>query len=177
VTSASNNILLNPDDTVGLIVWSAAEIAVTMICIGIPVCRPLYKCWLEKLFGTFRSTRSASGYRKQQQQGKSGGSGQRYGLRTFGGGTMPVPSQWQPDTNDGEPTSDGDSETGTKGGGHKDGCNGTDKDCQKQGALDELALGINGPFNEAVAVGGASWRNGSEEEILAQTSGRRVTRP
>ncbi len=31
---------LELEDTVGLIVWSAAEIAVTMICIGIPVCRP-----------------------------------------------------------------------------------------------------------------------------------------
>lgn len=31
------------EDTVPLIVWSAAEIAVTMICIGLPVLRPLYK--------------------------------------------------------------------------------------------------------------------------------------
>ncbi|KAH6647736.1 hypothetical protein BKA67DRAFT_539582 [Truncatella angustata] len=36
-------------DTVGLIVWSTAEIAVTMICIGIPICRPLYKTFLETL--------------------------------------------------------------------------------------------------------------------------------
>jgi hypothetical protein len=137
-----------------------------MVCIGIPVCRPLYKCWLDKFFSTFHSTRSTSGYRKQQQQGKSGGSGQRYALRTFGGATIPGPSQRRADTNDGEPSSDGESETGTRVGVHKDGYSGTDKDSQKQSAFDELALGVNGPFNEAIAVGGASWKNGSEEEIL-----------
>ncbi|KAK5659586.1 hypothetical protein OQA88_788 [Cercophora sp. LCS_1] len=31
------------EDTVPLIVWSAVELAVTMICIGIPVLRPLYR--------------------------------------------------------------------------------------------------------------------------------------
>lgn len=36
-------------ETVSAIVWSAAEIAVTLICIGIPVCRPLYKRICQKL--------------------------------------------------------------------------------------------------------------------------------
>lgn len=43
---ASQNYL---KDTVGPIVWSVCEIAVTMICIGIPVCRPLYKRFFQKL--------------------------------------------------------------------------------------------------------------------------------
>lgn len=30
-------------DTVPLIIWSAAEMAVTLICIGIPVLRPLWR--------------------------------------------------------------------------------------------------------------------------------------
>ncbi|KAH8657362.1 hypothetical protein BGZ61DRAFT_371278 [Ilyonectria robusta] len=64
-------------DTVGLIVWSAAEIAVTMICIGIPVCRPLYKRYLDKW-----TSRDASKY---QEQIEGGGS---YPLRTFGGSTL-----------------------------------------------------------------------------------------
>ncbi|KAF9872682.1 hypothetical protein CkaCkLH20_09861 [Colletotrichum karsti] len=34
-------------DTVGLIVWHAAELATTLVCIGIPVCRPLFKSWLD----------------------------------------------------------------------------------------------------------------------------------
>ncbi|KAF5007139.1 hypothetical protein FDECE_6525 [Fusarium decemcellulare] len=63
-------------DTVGLIVWSAAEIAVTMICIGIPVCRPLYKKYLDKW-----TSRDASNYREQSEGGT-------YPLRTFGGSTM-----------------------------------------------------------------------------------------
>ncbi|KAM0547822.1 hypothetical protein ACHAPJ_010168 [Fusarium lateritium] len=61
-------------DTVGLIVWSAAEIAVTMICIGIPVCRPLYKKYIEKW-----TSRDASKYRD-----RSGS----YPLQTIGGSNM-----------------------------------------------------------------------------------------
>ncbi|KAF0315790.1 integral membrane protein pth11 [Colletotrichum asianum] len=63
-------------DTVGLIVWSAAEIAVTMICIGIPVCRPLYKQYLDRL------TSSDTGQYHERSHGGS------YGLRTFGGTSM-----------------------------------------------------------------------------------------
>ncbi|KAM0335134.1 hypothetical protein ACHAQA_000174 [Verticillium albo-atrum] len=64
-------------DTVGLIVWSAAEIAVTMICIGIPVCRPLYKKYLDKW-----TSRDASKYQHHSE-------GRSFPLRTFGGSTMP----------------------------------------------------------------------------------------
>lgn len=59
--------------TVGLIVWSAAEIAVTMICIGIPVCRPLYKQYLDKW-----TSRDGSKYKEQS----GGGS---HPLQTIGG--------------------------------------------------------------------------------------------
>ncbi|KAI5465272.1 hypothetical protein BGZ63DRAFT_410941 [Mariannaea sp. PMI_226] len=65
-------------DTVGLIVWSAAEISVTMICIGIPVCRPLYKRYLEKWTSRDRSN-------KYQQQSEGGS----YALQTYGGGKLP----------------------------------------------------------------------------------------
>ncbi|KAH7169286.1 hypothetical protein DER46DRAFT_624507 [Fusarium sp. MPI-SDFR-AT-0072] len=58
-------------DPAGLIVWSAAEMTVTMICIGIPVCRPLYK----------------NKYREQN-------SGASYPLQTIGGSTM-YPAQYQ----------------------------------------------------------------------------------
>ncbi|KAM6519004.1 hypothetical protein FALCPG4_012660 [Fusarium falciforme] len=81
-------------DTVGLIVWSAAEISVTMICIGIPVCRPLYKKYLEKL-----TSRDGSKYRNYQDRSERGS----YPLKTFGGSTM-RPGQ---DTKDGD-TSDGE---------------------------------------------------------------------
>ncbi|KAH7477973.1 hypothetical protein FOMA001_g10305 [Fusarium oxysporum f. sp. matthiolae] len=69
-------------DPVGLIVWSAAEMTVTMICIGIPVCRPLYKKYFSK-----RSSRNSSKYREQN-------SGAPYPLQTIGGSTM-YPAQVQ----------------------------------------------------------------------------------
>ncbi|KAI1871210.1 uncharacterized protein JN550_004655 [Neoarthrinium moseri] len=65
-------------DTVGLIVWSAAEIAVTMICIGIPVCRPLYKTFLDRLNSSI-----GSGYFKG-----SSAAAAPLALHTFGGTTM-----------------------------------------------------------------------------------------
>ncbi|KAM5354838.1 hypothetical protein ACJ41O_001484 [Fusarium nematophilum] len=39
---------LSTENSVGIIVWGAAEMAVTMVCIGIPICRPLYKRYLGK---------------------------------------------------------------------------------------------------------------------------------
>ncbi|RMJ03486.1 hypothetical protein CDV36_014978, partial [Fusarium kuroshium] len=44
-------------DSTGIIVWSAAEMAVTMICIGIPVCRPLYKNYISRLTSGGASSR------------------------------------------------------------------------------------------------------------------------
>ncbi|KAF9768753.1 hypothetical protein IL306_013901 [Fusarium sp. DS 682] len=63
-------------DPVGLIVWSAAEMTVTMICISIPVCRPLYKKYFSKW-----SSCGSSKYREQN-------SGASYPLQTIGGSTM-----------------------------------------------------------------------------------------
>ncbi|CAN8100113.1 unnamed protein product [Discula destructiva] len=36
-------------DTAPLIIWHAAELAATMVCIGLPICRPLYKVWMDKI--------------------------------------------------------------------------------------------------------------------------------
>ncbi|KAF5543084.1 integral membrane protein pth11 [Fusarium napiforme] len=68
-------------DPVGLIVWSAAEMTVTMICIGIPVCRPLYKKYFSKW-----SSRNSSKY--QQNSGAS------FPLQTIGG-SIKYPAQVQ----------------------------------------------------------------------------------
>ncbi|KAK4642672.1 hypothetical protein QC761_0086920 [Podospora bellae-mahoneyi] len=57
-----------------------------MICIGVPVVRPLYKGFINKLIS--RATRSTSGYKKQAPDPP-------YGLKTFGGSPMPGASQWQ----------------------------------------------------------------------------------
>ena len=62
----------------GLIVWSAAEMTVTMVCIGIPVCRPLYKKYFRKW-----TTRNSSNYPENN-------SGASYPLQTIGGGIIPA---------------------------------------------------------------------------------------
>ncbi|KAH8169992.1 hypothetical protein LIA77_10536 [Sarocladium implicatum] len=35
-------------DILGIIIWHAAELCTTLVCIGIPVCRPLFKSWYDK---------------------------------------------------------------------------------------------------------------------------------
>ncbi|RFN49797.1 hypothetical protein FIE12Z_5945 [Fusarium flagelliforme] len=65
-------------DPMGLIVWTAAEITVTMVCIGIPVCRPLYKKYFRKW-----TTRNSSNYPEHN-------SGASYPLQTIGGGIIPA---------------------------------------------------------------------------------------
>ncbi|KAJ0114056.1 hypothetical protein J7T55_007890 [Diaporthe amygdali] len=66
-------------DTVGLIIWSAAEIAVTMICIAVPVCRPLYNRFLDKF-----TSQGTGSYQRQNGSGQSPG----FALHTFGGSTL-----------------------------------------------------------------------------------------
>ncbi|KAK1561543.1 uncharacterized protein LY79DRAFT_708549 [Colletotrichum navitas] len=65
-------------DTVQLIIWHACELAVTMICIGIPVCRPLYKGWINQLSSRGGTTPGA--YTKDLAE-----SGSAFGLKTIGG--------------------------------------------------------------------------------------------
>ncbi len=176
-----------------------------MVCIGIPVCRPLYKRWIDKLLTS--CSKSASGasscWKQQKQQGADGSNkpaGPVYGLRTFGGSTMPGASQFRPETTEGETSSDAAGlDGGHKGGGgghrwlpraggnklHKVGTvggavttsGGAGKDQKAwDDGFSEVRLGINGPFNEATAVGGAGW-NDSEEEILGsefRPGGRRA---
>lgn len=71
------------ETTVPLIVWSAAEIAVTLICIGIPVLRPLYK----RIYLRFR-TQSAHSSRYLKQSDRSRGEQPGYALHTIGRGPL-----------------------------------------------------------------------------------------
>ncbi|KAH6992758.1 hypothetical protein EDB82DRAFT_554771, partial [Fusarium venenatum] len=64
------------EDPMGLIVWSAAELTVTMICIAVPVCRPLYK----KCFTRWTSRGSSN----------CPNSAASYPLQTIGGGVHPA---------------------------------------------------------------------------------------
>ncbi|KAH6856277.1 hypothetical protein B0I37DRAFT_351358 [Chaetomium sp. MPI-CAGE-AT-0009] len=158
-----------PYDTVGLIVWSAAEIAVTMVCIGIPICRPLYKQWLDRML-SYGSGIGSGGYQKQKGQERSGEDSSRrgYGLRTIGGSTMPGRARrdTEPSANAaaGDSSSDIISDTDSKGGAGAAGAAGPSG--TKVG-LDAAA------FHEATVVGGMEW-NGSEEEILGSEARART---
>lgn len=48
-------------DIVGIIIWHAAELCTTMVCIGIPVCRPLYKDWFVNWTSVRRSGEETGG--------------------------------------------------------------------------------------------------------------------
>jgi hypothetical protein len=163
-----------------------------MICIGIPVCRPLYKRFLDKLtsFGT-----QSGGYKKQSGSGggrrgagvDSKNTGPRYGLRTFGGSTMPGASRWEPEGDTERERDTGDdtgSDTISMEGGKPVKGKKSQKSSNKKLKMD-LELGINGPITETTAVAGGDVYppdNGSQEEILggdrrvetqAQGEGRR----
>lgn len=150
-----------------------------MICIGIPVCRPLYKRFLDKLTSGHGS--GSGGYKKQTGSGNGlgggGSGGPRYVLRTFGGSTMPgvTKSRYESeaesardrrDRGDGSDDTD-DVGSDTSGGGHGHG--GAGGNNKRKSLRMDLKLGINGPFTETTAVAGGDVcapDNGSQEEIL-----------
>ncbi|KAF7534199.1 hypothetical protein G7054_g6406 [Neopestalotiopsis clavispora] len=68
------------DVPVGVIVWSQTETAVTLICVGIPVCRPL----LAKILKKYGSTRPS----KRSKTPSNDNAPEVMGLHTFGGSPM-----------------------------------------------------------------------------------------
>lgn len=74
------------DVPVGVIVWSQVETAATLVCVGIPVCRPLWTRHLSKFF----KSRSSAYERQEGPSGDNKNDGPApIGMNTFGGGTMP----------------------------------------------------------------------------------------
>lgn len=72
-------------DIVGIIIWHAAEMCTTMACIGIPVCRPLYKDWFAAWTSARRSgeeTSGGSGWLKQKNNESGNGV---FAMHTIGG--------------------------------------------------------------------------------------------
>ncbi|KAK4120104.1 hypothetical protein N657DRAFT_580427 [Parathielavia appendiculata] len=151
-------------DSVGLIVWSSAEMAITLICIGIPVCRPLYRRAFRLLLGEISS--SAEGYQKQSA-GPDGS--HSLPLRTIGGGLIGA---------DGRPIAQQSRKGGASTGGDdtsvdnlKDGNGSVDDEI----SFSDVKLGVNGPFTRTTVgrgrggsgrgVGGGH-SNSSHEEIL-----------
>ncbi|KAB8236693.1 uncharacterized protein BDW43DRAFT_308370 [Aspergillus alliaceus] len=70
------------EDTVPLIIWSAVELAATLICVGIPTVRPLYR----RIVHGSSAKESHEGYKQQDERSSGSGSGNR-GKPTF---SMPM---------------------------------------------------------------------------------------
>lgn len=66
-------------DRSALLIWHAAELTVTMVAIGIPVCRPLWKDWVSRLLGDQHQIDSKNYYNGEQ--------------RTIGGSEMKLASK------------------------------------------------------------------------------------
>ncbi|KAI0149158.1 hypothetical protein BJ166DRAFT_596132 [Pestalotiopsis sp. NC0098] len=67
----------------GVIIWSMVETAVTLVCVGIPVCRPLLGQILKKISTSRGSKRS-----KSPSHDPNNGGPAPIGLHTFGGSPM-----------------------------------------------------------------------------------------
>ncbi|KAH6843269.1 hypothetical protein B0I37DRAFT_393535 [Chaetomium sp. MPI-CAGE-AT-0009] len=132
-------------DSVGLIVWSAAEMAITLICIGIPVCRPLYKRAFRRMFGES----SSAGYQKQSGNDNNSNS---VPLRTIGGGLVGT---------DGKPIAGSRKQPSANNSRNKSILEDTVVDKTTNGSTDDVS------FSD-VKLGGhrESNDNASEEEIL-----------
>lgn len=129
--------------------------AITLICIGIPVCRPLYS----RIFKTITSSARSTGYQKHGDQEASSSAGKHTDnnsgivLRTIGGGTM--------DRGNGERYQGPPHRPQQQQQGKSD----SDSDL----SVNEMKLGINGPFTKTRVGAGSRGHmhdNTSDEEIL-----------
>ncbi|KAK9415237.1 putative Integral membrane protein pth11 [Seiridium unicorne] len=142
-------------DTVGLIVWSAAEIAVTMICIGIPICRPLYKTFLEKLTSQLSGTfsRGNHGNRRGYHHRRNSGA---YQLHTIGNTEV-----------DCKPSSHANSTLDLESGEATDQTRVYSEQTEMDGATEHT-----GTKTFAISAGRRPSDEGSDEEILGLSAGR-----
>jgi hypothetical protein len=75
-------------DTISLIIWSAAELAVTMVCIGIPVLRPLWRriargsaASTDRYYKHAQGTDGADGFQLNKVDTDGEGNSTKMGLR------------------------------------------------------------------------------------------------
>ncbi|KAK4034169.1 hypothetical protein C8A01DRAFT_18968, partial [Parachaetomium inaequale] len=158
------------EDSVGLIVWSSAEMAITLICIGIPVCRPLYKRAFRRIFGET----SSAGYHKQSGD-RGGNESNSVPLRTIGGGLVGA---------DGKPIIMTGSKKRQSCSVNKSGLDTVTTCVDKEGSgsgddisFTDVKLGVNGPFTRTTVrrgrpESGGGGGNASDEELVPQTARR-----
>ncbi|SPO00301.1 related to integral membrane protein pth11 [Cephalotrichum gorgonifer] len=144
-------------DSVGLIVWSSAEMAITLICIGIPVCRPLYR----RIYRHFRPDTKSTGYRKQRTPYDDSS----HALQTIGGGVVGKGGRVLTKSK----LSSHDRSGREASGNRDDGDNiSSDQDLDETNFSD-IKLGVHGPFTKT-RIGRGGGKSGgddnSDEEIL-----------
>ncbi|TLD05449.1 uncharacterized protein PgNI_09238 [Pyricularia grisea] len=74
-------------DAIPTCAWSIAELAITLVCIAIPVCLPLFRQVLKSVGLTGNEAPALPG--KKEDGGENGKGGPVFALRTFGGSDMP----------------------------------------------------------------------------------------
>lgn len=149
------------EDSVPLIVWSAAEMAVTLICIGIPVCRPVYR----RVYHHFYPHKQTSGYRKQDYDPEN----PSFALETIGGGRVNKSK-----------VSSKEKELSSAASRNRDEEYGNSDDGESFSGVRGGARGGVGHFSQARAgaVGaGGSPDNASDEEILGGEYWRNQVQP
>ncbi|ROV94564.1 hypothetical protein VMCG_08147 [Cytospora schulzeri] len=141
--------------TVGLIVWSAAEMALTMVCIGIPVLRPLFSRWFPILAGSSRDRHRYNRYNNNNNNNNNDncynseegrGGGPVFTMHTIGGKTMKGRG----------------GRSGGAGGGGGGGGGGNDRGFPHAPA----GSGLRGPTTRTRISAQDDGGHGSEEEIL-----------
>ncbi|KAK4147375.1 uncharacterized protein C8A04DRAFT_34094 [Dichotomopilus funicola] len=149
-------------DSVGLIVWSSAEMAITLICIGIPVCRPLYKRAFRRMFGESSFSANYPSGKKSNNTGDNSKSGESNNkrnsvpLRTIGGGLI---------GSDGKPLqrghvrnsrhmTDDDTVVDIERDLHQHDSRGGAGSSSDDVSFTDVKLGVNGPFTTTTVGGG-----------------------
>lgn len=166
------------EDSVGLIVWSSAEMAITLICIGIPVCRPLYKRAFRRMFGESSFSANYPSGKKSENTGensKSGDNNKRNSvpLRTIGGGLI---------GSDGKPLqrgharnsrhmTDDDTVVDIERDLHQHDSRGGAGSSSDDVSFTDVKLGVNGPFTTTTVGGGNDLEHGAGRRESAGGNG------
>ncbi|KUI70304.1 hypothetical protein VM1G_06441 [Cytospora mali] len=74
---------------VDLLIWHAADITTQLVCIGVTVCRPLYKDWLYRIAEHIESISSSLSSTKEDTTYRARNAPALIALQTIGGSAMP----------------------------------------------------------------------------------------
>lgn len=91
---------------VDVLIWHAADVTTQLFCIGVTVCRPLYKNWLNRVADHIEGASNSAGYKRQDSTYGARKAPELIALRTIGGGVVkPVSDGGPSDRQRGKPRS------------------------------------------------------------------------